>query len=106
MGMYDTFHPRLDKLGLTDIEKENLQDGWWQTKGFENILTEVFWNEDDTLSIDTRENRRFPSKKGDIVPITDSGSFQFYTNDVNDQWYEYQILYSKGKVIEINRLSE
>ena len=118
MGMFDTLYINIDKLPISDKEKETIgNDTEWQTKSFDCVLTEIYITDQNELKINRwnyeevpLEDRPNPTKEGMLgfmgsVRRTNErletmpyhGYINFYGNAGGD-WYEFNAKFTDGQL--------
>lgn len=125
MGMYDYLFIDTNKLPISEQEKEELgSEPGWQTKDFDNLLTEVYITDEGELKINRweyknvpLEERPFPDGEGllslvgslqrinerlETVPLT--GPVRFYTGGGMEKWYEFVAFFVKGFLLQIEKI--
>ena len=123
MGMFDYLFIDTNMLPISDEEKIIIGDEpGWQTKDFENIMTEIYITNDGELKINQweyevvpKEERPHPDGDGiaglagslrrsneKLETIPYHGYVNFY-NSINREWYEFRAKFTDGKLIEIKR---
>jgi len=123
MGMFDYLIIDTSMLPISDEEKIILGDKpGWQTKDFDNVMTEIYITNDGELKINQweyevvpKEERPHPDGDGiaglagslrrsneELETIPYHGYVNFY-NSINREWYEFRAKFTDGKLIEIKR---
>lgn len=113
MGMFDTIKVSLDKLPVSDEEREMLKKEknlWWQTKDFECVLTEIYITDEGELKVNYPEDDgllgimgslRRANERLEMIPF--HGVFHFYTLLDNNGWMEFEAKFTNGKLDAITR---
>ena len=127
MGMFDNVIIDRSLLPLTEHEKKVLpkSEMSFQTKDFDNTLTEVFLTK-DSISINRwkeesvpKSERPYPNDDGlkgliGCIKRVDerrdflldfTGSVNFYDIGKDGTWIEFDAIYKDGKLVEIIRTS-
>jgi hypothetical protein len=123
MGMFDYLFIDTNMLPISDEEKIIIGDeSEWQTKDFDNVMTEIYITNDGELKINQweyevvpKEERPHPDGDGiaglagslrrsneELETIPYHGYVNFY-NSINREWYEFRAKFTDGKLIEIKR---
>jgi len=123
MGMFDYLFIDTNMLPISDEEKIIIGDEpGWQTKNFENIMTEIYITNDGELKINQweyevvpKEERPHPDDDGlsglvgslrrsneNLETIPHHGYVNFYTS-ISKKWYEFNAKFTDGKLVEIKR---
>lgn len=123
MGMFDYLFIDTNMLPISDEEKIIIGDeSEWQTKDFDNVMTEIYITNDGELKINQWEYEVVPKEErphpdGDSIAglagslrrsneeletIPYHGYVNFY-NSINREWYEFRAKFTDGKLIEIKR---
>jgi hypothetical protein len=123
MGMFDYLFIDTNMLPISDEEKIIIGDEpAWQTKNFDNVMTEIYITNDGELKINQweyevvpKEERPHPDGDGisgmagslrrsneELETIPYHGYVNFY-NSINREWYEFRAKFTDGKLIEIKR---
>jgi hypothetical protein len=123
MGMFDYLFIDTNMLPISDEEKIIIGDEpGWQTKDFENIMTEIYITNDGELKINQweyesvpKEERPHPDDDGlsglvgslrrsneNLETIPHHGYVNFYTS-ISKKWYEFNAKFTDGKLVEIKR---
>jgi hypothetical protein len=123
MGMFDYLFIDTNMLPISDEEKIIIGDeSEWQTKNFDNVMTEIYITNDGELKINQweyevvpKEERPHPDGDGiaglvgslrrsneELETIPYHGYVNFY-NSINREWYEFRAKFTDGKLIEIKR---
>ena len=123
MGMFDYLFIDTNMLPISDEEKIIIGDeSEWQTKNFDNVMTEIYITNDGELKINQweyevvpKEERPHPDGEGiaglvgslrrsneELETIPYHGYVNFY-NSINREWYEFRAKFTDGKLIEIKR---
>jgi hypothetical protein len=126
MGLYDYLLIDTKMLPVTDEEKIIIGDEpLWQTKDFDNLMTEIYITDDGELKINKweyefvpKEERPYPDNDGfmgmigslkrnhvRLVTIPHHGYVNF-GSQVNGKWYEFNAKFTDGKLVEIKRINE
>lgn len=128
MGMYDNLIISRHLLPLryedfdylTDIDYVKLD---WQTKSFDNNLSNIYIEDDKRLYIEKfdyeevpKEERPYPDDIGifglcgslrktniSIEPLDYHGYVRFYTN-IKNIWFEYEAKFTDGLMVDIKRV--
>jgi hypothetical protein len=124
MGMFDYLFIDTNMLPISDEEKIIIGDeSEWQTKDFDNVMTEIYITNDGELKINQweyevvpKEERPHPDGDGiaglagslrrsneELETIPYHGYVNFY-NSINREWYEFRAKFTDGKLIEIKRM--
>ena len=129
MGMFDYLFIDTNMLPISDEEKIIIgNEPGWQTKDFDNILTEIYITNDGELKINRwvyetvpKEERPHPDDDGvlglagslertnvRLETIPHHGYVNFYTFISNSEstppsnkWYEFNAKFTDGKLVEI-----
>lgn len=133
MGMFDRVIINIDKLPLSHSEKQFLYDASkndiefdFQTKDFENVLTEIYITDDGLLKINDWEYESVPLEErphsgatgimqwaGSIKRVNQrlvtqedyTGVVNFYSYTDN-KWFEFDATFIHGKLEKIDRVFE
>jgi hypothetical protein len=126
MGMYDTIKINKNILPLSDEEKNKIPDNVeWQTKSFDNELTEIYITDDGKLKINRfeyevvpKEERPNPNAEGllglagslrrineRIETLDYHGICEFYTY-FEEQYYTFKAKFTDGKLQNIERVKD
>ncbi len=119
--MFDYLFIDTNMLPISDEEKIIIGDEpGWQTKDFDNVMTEIYITNDGELKINQweyetvpKEERPHPDDDG-IAGLVGSlrrsnerfktipyhGYVKFYSS-INREWYEFSAKFTDGKLIEI-----
>jgi hypothetical protein len=121
MGMFDYLFIDTKMLPVSDEEKILIgNEPGWQTKDFDNILTEIYITNDGELKINRweydvvpKEERPHPDDDGvlglsgslertnvRLETIPHHGYVNFYTS-ISKKWYEFNAKFTDGKLVEI-----
>ena len=121
MGMFDYLFIDTKMLPVSDEEKIIIGDEpGWQTKDFENVMTEIYITNDGELKINQwecetvpKEERPYPDDDGiaglvgslrrgniKLETIPHHGYVNFYTS-ISKKWYEFNAKFTDGKLVEI-----
>lgn len=121
MGMFDYLFIDTKMLPVSDEEKIIIVDEpGWQTKDFENVMTEIYITNDGELKINRweyevvpKEERPHPDDDGiaglvgslrrsneRLETIPHHGYVRFYTS-ISGKWYEFNAKFTDGKLVEI-----
>ena len=121
--MFDYLFIDTNMLPISDEEKIIIGDEpGWQTKNFENIMTEIYITNDGELKINQweyevvpKEERPHPDDDGlsglvgslrrsneNLETIPHHGYVNFYTS-ISKKWYEFNAKFTDGKLVEIKR---
>ena len=124
MGMFDYLFIDKNMLPISDEEKIIIGDEpGWQTKDFDNVMTEIYITNDGELKINQweyedvhKEDRPFPDDDGikglfgsvrrsneKMETIPHHGYVRFYSS-INHEWYEFNAKFTDGKLVEIKRI--
>ena len=124
MGMFDYLFIDKNMLPISDEEKIIIGDEpGWQTKDFDNVMTEIYITNDGELKINQweyedvpKEDRPFPDDDGikglfgsvrrsneNLETIPHHGYVNFYSS-INREWYEFNAKFTDGKLVEIKRI--
>ena len=119
--MFDYLFIDTKMLPVSDEEKIIIGDEpGWQTKDFDNILTEIYITDDGELKISRWECETVPKeerpyldddgiaglvgslRRGNIKleTIPHHGYVNFYTS-ISKKWYEFNAKFTDGKLVEI-----
>ena len=123
MGMFDYLFIDTNMLPVSDEEKIIIGDEpGWQTKDFENIMTEIYITNDGELKINQWEYEVVPKEERphpdddvlsglvgslrrsneNLETIPHHGYVNFYTS-ISKKWYEFNAKFTDGKLVEIKR---
>lgn len=121
MGMYDHLFIDTNKLPISEQEKKELgSEPGWQTKDFDNLLTEVYITDEGELKINRWEYEEVPPEENaegmpgvigsfkrvnerlETVPLT--GCVLFYTGGGKEKWYEFVAFFVKGFLLQIEKI--
>jgi hypothetical protein len=123
MGMFDYLFIDTNMLPISDEEKIIIGDEpGWQTKDFENIMTEIYITNDGELKINQWEYEVVPKEERphsdddglsglvgslrrsneNLETIPHHGYVNFYTS-ISKKWYEFNAKFTDGKLVEIKR---
>jgi hypothetical protein len=123
MGMFDYLFIDTNMLPVSDEEKIIIGDEpGWQTKDFENVMTEIYITNEGELKINQweyevvpKEERPHPDDDGlsglvgslrrsneNLETIPHHGYVNFYTS-ISKKWYEFNAKFTDGKLVEIKR---
>ena len=124
MGMFDYLFIDTNMLPISDEEKIIIGDEpGWQTKDFDNVMTEIYITNDGELKINQweyedvpKEERPHPDDDGikglfgsvrrsneSLETIPHHGYARFYSS-INREWYEFNAKFTDGKLVEIKRV--
>jgi hypothetical protein len=124
MGMFDYLFIDTNMLPISDEEKIIIGDEpGWQTKDFDNVMTEIYITNDGELKINQweyevvpKEERPHPDDDGiagmvgslrrsneSLETIPHHGYVRFY-DSINREWYEFNAKFTDGKLVEIKRV--
>jgi hypothetical protein len=124
MGMFDYLFIDKNMLPISDEEKIIIGDEpGWQTKDFDNVMTEIYITNDGELKINRweyevvpKEERPYPDDDGikgmagslrrsneKLEVIPHHGYVRFYSS-INREWHEFNAKFTDGKLIEIKRI--
>jgi hypothetical protein len=124
MGMFDYLFIDTNMLPISDEEKIIIGDEpGWQTKDFDNVMTEIYITNDGELKINQweyedvpKEERPHPNDDGikglfgsvrrsneSLETIPHHGYVRFYSS-INREWYEFNAKFTDGKLVEIKRV--
>lgn len=124
MGMFDYLFIDTNMLPISDEEKIIIGDEpGWQTKDFDNVMTEIYITNDGELKINQwvyetvpKEERPHPDDDGiaglvgslrrsneRLETIPHHGYVRFY-DSINREWYEFSAKFTDGKLVEIKRV--
>lgn len=124
MGMFDYLFIDTNMLPISDEEKIIIGDEpGWQTKDFDNVMTEIYITNDGELKINQweyedvpKEERPHPDDDGikglfgsvrrsneSLETIPHHGYVIFYSS-INREWYEFNAKFTDGKLVEIKRV--
>lgn len=124
MGMFDVVVINKNMLPLSDEEKNNIPDNpEWQTKSFENELTEIYITDDGELKVNRfeyetvpKEERPYPNAEGflglagslkrvneRLEKIEFHGIFNFYSY-IGEEFYKFNAKFTDGKLESIKRI--
>lgn len=102
MGMFDTLIINSSQLPISDQERYNLKDVWFQTKDLECLLDEYEITDRGELLYtvfgESRSDKQSPRK------IDFSGRISFYGYGDIGGWYEFDAHFKDGKLINIFKL--
>jgi len=116
--MFDTLHINSSLLPESDEVKVLLKDSDYQTKSLDNELTEIYINDDGSL---TKMNYHYEMNENvghglfnsikriddGLVTLDYTGIINFYTNvKQNDSWYEYNATFINGKLDKIVKIND
>ena len=122
MGMFDKLYISIDKLPISDQEKQRIGvNPEWQTKDLDCTLTEVHITDEGELKINRwnykevpKNERPYPVEDGlrglygslrreneRLETIPHHGYINFYAN-INDEWYEFNAKFTDGKLESIS----
>ena len=131
MGMFDTLYISTNRLPLTRAEKKLLgENPEWQTKDWENVLTEIYITDAGEFKVNQwkyetvpKEERPHPEAEG-ILGLAGSmrrvderletipyhGYIRFYTGIEDEQgnnlWLEFSAKFTDGRLVGIKRADE
>ena len=121
--MFDNVFINADMLPISDEEKAEIGEGHeWQTKDYENMLTEIYITDDGLLKVSQFELEEVPKKErpypdgegilglmGSLKRIHERlevlpyhGFINFY-GSINKKWYSFNAKFTDGKLIEITK---
>ena len=103
MGMFDTLYINIEKLPISDEEKQLIDTNQdWQTKSLKRLLSKVYITDDGELklSIFNFEDSKY---NDELETLLYDGCVNFYTNIGNDDlnWYEFNAIFINGKLNSI-----
>ena len=123
MGMFDYLFIDTKMLPVSDEEKIAIGDEpGWQTKDFDNTLTEVYITDNGELKISRWEydvvpveERPHPNEEGflgfagslrrsniRLETMPHHGYVNFYSH-IGSEWYEFNAKFTDGKLVEIKK---
>lgn len=124
MGLYDNVIINVDMLNVSDEDKVRLKNQAFQTKDFDNEMTDIHIEDDGRIKIKRFdyqevpvEERPYPNAEGLLAfmgsirevnvtyeYLTDlHGYFKFYTS-VGDEQFKFKAKFTDGKLIKIDRI--
>jgi hypothetical protein len=103
MGMFDTIIIDLKKLPATAEEIE-LMERDFQTKDL-NCRLDIYEIKDDQLIMVKHMDEELIENRECHKKINFDGGLNFYSMDSEDNWYEFNAIFKKGKLQKINRVS-
>lgn len=113
MGMFDYLHINVDKLPVSDEEKNLIAGKAWQTQDLDCTLTDIHITDEGELTIrrftygwDETQKNGFGTfgvlfeENVRTETILHHGDVNFY-NSINKDWYEFTAKFTNGKLESI-----
>ena len=113
MGMFDTITISIDRLPISETDKERLKNENFQTKSLEKLLLRYRITDDGLLECfnaiaDFEDEETAPPKSNNWIRIDDiHGYVSFYTSaDDPHEWFEFVAKFTDGRLVDVFRSTE